>query len=120
LGVDAGTRPDLDASVPAAASALARAAGLPEPVGHVVIDHEHFGSGYGAPTAACREALDLAARLEGLILDPVYTGKALAALMARVRSGHAGSDGEAIVFWHTGGSPALFADRYAGWIAGEA
>ena len=120
LGVDAGTRPDLDESVPAGAAQVARAAGLPEPVGRVVIDHDHFGSGYGAPTDACREALDLAARLEGLILDPVYTGKALAALISRVRSGRAGAGGGAIVFVHTGGSPALFAGRYGEWIADEA
>ena len=50
------------------------------PVGPVVIDHDHFGPGYGKPTAACLEALRAAARLEGLILDPVYTGKALAGL----------------------------------------
>jgi len=120
LGVDVGARPDLEESVPSRAAEVARAAGLPEPEGHVMIDHDHIGPGYGAPTAACREALDLAARLEGLILDPVYTGKALAALITRVRSGRAGADGSPVVFVHTGGSPALFAATYAGWIAGEA
>ena len=127
LGVDVGTRPDLEDSVPAAAVQLAEATGLPRPEGQVAIDHDQIGAGYGAPTPACREALELAARLEGLILDPVYSGKALAALISRVRSGVLGPDGSGrsgdgpvgdrpIVFLHTGGSPALFADRYAGWI----
>ncbi len=118
LGVDVGTRPDLDQSVPAAAAELAAAAGLPPPAGRVAIDHDHFGSGYGAPTRAGREALDLAARLEGLILDPVYSGKALAALIGRVRSGRVTAN-RPIVFLHTGGSPALFAPTYAAWITGD-
>src|SRR5581483_10798821 len=76
LGIDVGTRPDLDVKVPEKATETARLAGLPEPAGTVQIDHERFGEGYGAPTDECREALDLAARLEGLLLDPVYSGKA--------------------------------------------
>ena len=117
LGVDVGTRPDLEDRVPAAAAALAEAAGVETPGGRVAIDHDQIGSGYGAPTAACREALDLAARMEGLILDPVYSGKALAALIGRARSRPASMDGRTIVFLHTGGHPALFAEQYAGWIA---
>lgn len=116
LGVDAGTRPDLDDVVPAKAAAAAEAAGLPAPGGAVQVDHDRFGDGYGAPTSACREALDLAARLEGLLLDPVYTGKALAGLVAAVREGRTPSDGT-IVFLHTGGLPALFEPRYAMWAA---
>jgi D-cysteine desulfhydrase family pyridoxal phosphate-dependent enzyme len=119
LGVDVGTRPDLDDRVPVAASALADAAGVTPPRGRLVLDHDEIGPGYGAPTAACREALDLAARTEGLVLDPVYSGKALAALVRRARSPRSGLDRPAIVFLHTGGSPALFAERYAGWIAPE-
>jgi 1-aminocyclopropane-1-carboxylate deaminase/D-cysteine desulfhydrase-like pyridoxal-dependent ACC family enzyme len=82
-----------------------------------MLDHDRFGDGYGAPTDACREALDLAARLEGLILDPVYTGKAMAGLIAARREGRLAAD-EQVVFLHTGGMPALFAARYATWIAG--
>lgn len=118
LGVDAGTRPDLDDVVPVKARKAAALAGLPEPTGDVVVDHDRFGDGYGAPTARCREALDLAARLEGLILDPVYTGKALAGLVAAVREGRVPEDG-ALVFLHTGGMPALFEPRYAMWAAGH-
>src|SRR6266542_289701 len=81
LGVDVGARPDLDEQVPLKAREVAALAGLPSPVGECHVDHDHFGDDYGAPTDECREALKLAARTEGLILDPVYTGKALAALV---------------------------------------
>ena len=60
-------------------------ADLPPPAGTVQVDHDHFGDDYGDPTDACREALLLAARLEGIVLDPVYTGKAMAALVAAAR-----------------------------------
>lgn len=116
LGVDAGTRPDLDEVVPTKAANAAALAGLPAPTGEVQVDHDRFGESYGAPTASCREALDLAARLEGLILDPVYTGKALAGLVAAVREGRVPPEG-ALVFMHTGGMPALFEPRYAMWSA---
>jgi 1-aminocyclopropane-1-carboxylate deaminase/D-cysteine desulfhydrase-like pyridoxal-dependent ACC family enzyme len=52
----------------------------------------------------------MAARTEGLVLDPVYTGKAMAGLIAALRDGRIGGT---IVFWHTGGSVALFADEFA-------
>ena len=115
LGVDVGTRPDLDEQIPAKAAETAGLAGLAEPVGTVRIDHERFGTGYGAPTAACREALDLAARTEGLLLDPVYSGKAMAGLIAARRDGRIEPDA-LVVFLHTGGLPALFAHAYADWV----
>ncbi len=114
LGVDAGTRPDLDDVVGDKAREAAARAELAPPTGTVRVDHDRFGDGYGAPTAACREALDLAARLEGLILDPVYTGKALAGLIAAVREDRVPRDGS-LVFLHTGGMPALFEPKYAMW-----
>jgi D-cysteine desulfhydrase family pyridoxal phosphate-dependent enzyme len=115
LGVDVGTRPDLDQQVPEKATETARLAGLPEPTGDLQIDHDRFGDGYGAPTDECREALDLAARLEGLVLDPVYSGKAMAGLIAARQDGRIERDTN-VVFLHTGGMPALFASTYAGWI----
>jgi D-cysteine desulfhydrase family pyridoxal phosphate-dependent enzyme len=118
LGVDVGTRPDLDEQVPVKAAEAARLAGRPSPVGACVIDHDRFGEGYGVPTEACREALLLAARLEGLILDPVYTAKGMAGLIAARRSGRIGADTQT-VFLHTGGMPALFAASYAGWVRGD-
>ena len=76
-----------------------------------VIVLEEYGGTYGQPTPECADAIRLAARTEGLILDPVYTGKALAGLVDLVRRGR-WRDGQTVVFWHTGGQPALFA--YAG------
>ena len=59
-------------------------------------------------TDACREALRLVASTEGIILDPVYSGKAMAGLIDHVRTGRIGK-GETVIFLHTGGTPALFA-----------
>ena len=63
---------------------------------------------YGVLTAARREAMTLAAELEGLLLDPVYTATGMAGLLALARSGRLGRD-DTVVFIHTGGLPALFA-----------
>ena len=68
----------------------------------------HAGPGYGIPTPAMIEAVTLTAALEGVVLDPVYTGKAMAGLIDMVRSGACAGD-ETIVFVHTGGAPGLFA-----------
>ena len=116
LGVDVGTRPDLDDQVALKAAAAAELAGRPAPKGTAQVDHDHFGPGYAAPTDECREALDLAATTEGLILDPVYTGKAMVGLIAARRAGRIAPD-QKTVFLHTGGMPALFAHRYAPWIS---
>jgi D-cysteine desulfhydrase len=115
LGVDVGTRPDLDEQVPEKAIETARLAGRPEPGGELQLDHDRFGDGYGAPTDDCREAMDLAARCEGLVLDPVYSGKAMAGLIAARRAGRI-ERATKVVFVHTGGMPALFAASYAEWI----
>ena len=68
----------------------------------------YIGPRYGVVTDGCREALKLAARTEGLILDPVYTGKAMAGLIDQVHTGRI-PKGSKVVFVHTGGMPALFA-----------
>ena len=114
LGVDVGARTDLDTAVPAKAADAAALAGLPAPAGAVRIDPDRVGPGYGAPTEECRRAVRLAARSEGLLLDPVYTGKALAGLMAARDAGSIGPETRT-VFMHTGGLPALFAPPYATW-----
>jgi L-cysteate sulfo-lyase len=67
---------------------------------------DYIGEGYGVPTAGMKEALLLLARLEGLLFDPVYSGKALAGMIDLARRGE--FEGEQIVFLHTGGSAALF------------
>ncbi len=115
LGVDVGTRPDLDEAVPAKAIEAAVMAGRREPAGTVAVDHDHIGDGYGAPSDACLEALRLAARTEGVILDPVYSGKAMAALITAARVGRLPPNGT-VVFLHTGGIPALLSPRYASWV----
>ena len=72
----------------------------------VEIDGTQLGDGYGVPTPAAGEATRLLARTEGILVDPIYTAKALAALIARVRTGT--FDGHRVVFWHAGGTPGLF------------
>jgi D-cysteine desulfhydrase family pyridoxal phosphate-dependent enzyme len=115
LGVDVGTRPDLDERVPELAAATAAATDRPAPGGEIHIDHTRFGAGYGKPTPECLEAIRAVARLEGLLLDPVYTGKAMAGLMGWTREGRF-TDRQSVLFWHTGGAPALFADPFADWL----
>ncbi len=83
--------------------------------GRVEFLDAYAGAGYGLPTDAMVEAVTLAARLEGLLLDPVYTGKALAGLIDLVRRGRFRGD-DTVVFVHTGGAAAL--DAYAGVFAG--
>ncbi|MBC7225093.1 MAG: pyridoxal-phosphate dependent enzyme, partial [Anaerolineae bacterium] len=73
-----------------------------------------FAPGYPDPSEAGLEALCLMARTEGILLDPVYTGKALAGLLDQVRQGRWGK-GDTVIFLHTGGTPALFA--YAGEVS---
>ena len=72
-----------------------------------VVD-DYVGEGYSIPTAGMVEAVRMFARLEGILLDPVYTGKAAAGLIDLIRRGTFRKD-ENILFIHTGGSPALFA-----------
>ena len=68
---------------------------------------DYVGPGYAIPTAQMAEAVRLLARLEGILMDPVYTGKAMAGLIDLVRRGYFGRT-ENILFVHTGGSPALY------------
>ena len=69
---------------------------------------EYVGGFYGCMTGPCREAIELVARTEGIFLDPVYTGKAMAGLIDHIRQGLVGPS-ETIIFLHTGGTPGLFA-----------
>jgi len=73
-----------------------------------VLNTEKFvGKGYGIPSEAGNEAVQLFARTEGIILDPIYTGKAAAGLLAHIREGRFTND-QVVVFVHTGGTPAIF------------
>jgi len=81
----------------------------------VVADCDYVGEGYGLVDAAVIDALKLAARTDGIVLDPVYTGKAMKGLIALARAGH--FEGETVVFLHTGGAQGLFG--YQGEIEGS-
>ena len=73
-----------------------------------IVNFDDFvGKGYGIPSEAGTEAVKLFARTEGIILDPIYTGKAAAGMVAHVREGRFGAD-DVLVFVHTGGTPANF------------
>ena len=74
----------------------------------VVANSDYVGPGYGQPTPEMVEAVNLLARTEGILLDPVYSGKGMAGLIGEIRKGTFSKD-ENIVFVHTGGSAALFA-----------
>ena len=78
----------------------------------VLANEEYCKAGYGVLTNAEREAVRLFAKMEGLLLDPVYTGRAAAGLIDLIHKGFFKKD-ETVLFWHTGGQPALFAEKYA-------
>lgn len=78
----------------------------------VLANADYCGAGYGVLTDAEREAVQLFAKYEGLLLDPVYTGRAAAGMIDLIRKGFFKKE-ETILFWHTGGQPALFAEKYA-------
>ena len=75
---------------------------------HVNLDRRFAGEGYGIVGRREREAITLLARLEGVLLDPVYTAKAMGGLIDMISGGEFTKD-ETVLFWHTGGTPALFA-----------
>ena len=77
----------------------------------VLVNADYAGPGYGVLTAREREAVKLFAKYEGLLLDPVYTGRAAAGMIDLIRQGFFKPD-ETVLFWHTGGTPALFAEKY--------
>jgi D-cysteine desulfhydrase/L-cysteate sulfo-lyase len=91
------------------ANETAKVLGLDETFGpdDVVSFSEFVGEGYGIPTPAGVEAVKLFARQEGIILDPIYTGKGAAAMIAHIREGQFKKD-DVVVFIHTGGLPAIF------------
>ena len=99
------------ASLVGGASALLE---VPAPRSDAVVWDRYIGDGYGVPTKLSREAQDLVARTEGILLDHVYTAKAFSGIMGELRR-----DGikpaSTVVFVHTGGSPALFAEQRIYW-----
>lgn len=77
------------------------------PEGTVVVKDQYVGEGYSLPTKGMVEAVTMFARLEGVLLDPVYTGKAAAGLIDLARSGYF-PVGSNVLFLHTGGAPSLY------------
>ena len=73
-----------------------------------IVRDEYCGAGYGVLTSAEREAIQLMARTEGVLVDPVYTARALAGLIDLIRRGTF-TPQENVCFWHTGGTPGIFA-----------
>jgi 1-aminocyclopropane-1-carboxylate deaminase/D-cysteine desulfhydrase-like pyridoxal-dependent ACC family enzyme len=103
----AGPSDELRAIVAAKVAALRGVAGLATVAeDEIVLVDGQLGSGYGRPTEAADEATRLLARSEGILVDPIYTAKALAGLIALARAG--ALTGPRAVFWHAGGTPGLF------------
>jgi D-cysteine desulfhydrase len=73
----------------------------------VIVQDDYVGAGYSLPTEGMQEAVALFARTEGILLDPVYSGKAAAGLMDLVRQGYF-PPGSHVLFLHTGGAPSLY------------
>jgi len=114
-GVGVGAVDDLAPSVRALARATAEHAGRTPPEGEVRLDEHLSEHAYGAPIAEVHDAIRMVAELEGLVLDPVYTGRAMAGFIAACRRGEFGG-GQPVVFIHTGGLPALLTSRYSDWF----
>jgi L-cysteate sulfo-lyase len=113
IGIDIDAEPErVRADVIALGDGAADLLGLQFEAARVEVVAGHAGPAYGVPHAATIDAIKLAGRLEGLILDPVYSGKCLAGLIALISEGR-WTPADNVVFIHTGGAPALFAYREA-------
>ena len=110
-GYDVAASLDVETEIPALADAIADLLGRPRPIGELRLDRRQAVVPYGEPVDAVFDALRLVARTEGMVLDPVYSGRAMAGLIAGVENGEF-DDEQTIVFVHTGGMPALFTERY--------
>ena len=99
--------PEVEASVKRLVGELVRAVGPPHPRPNTVdVDDSQLGPGYGRRSAAADEAARLLARTEAILVDPIYTAKALAGLVALARTGDLAD--RSVVFWHAGGTIGLF------------
>jgi D-cysteine desulfhydrase family pyridoxal phosphate-dependent enzyme len=78
----------------------------------ILVSADYLGGGYGVMGAAEIDAIRLFAREEGLLLDPVYTGRAAAGMIDLIHKGLL-KQSETVLFWHTGGTPALFSEMYS-------
>jgi len=113
VGVDIDAEPErVRSDVTRLAREVAERLDVPFSELHVDVVAGHAGPAYGVPHAATIEAIRLAGRLEALPVDPVYSGKGLAGLIALIREGRWRANDD-VIFIHTGGSPALFAYQSA-------
>ena len=110
IGIDVdGKSEELRRQLVAIAADCCRRLGIAgDPPGNFELAGGYAAPGYGLPNAGTIEAIKMLATLEGILADPVYSGKAMAGLIDMIRKGRFGKD-ETIVFIHTGGAPALFA-----------
>jgi 1-aminocyclopropane-1-carboxylate deaminase/D-cysteine desulfhydrase-like pyridoxal-dependent ACC family enzyme len=107
VGVAVAHPPDeLRSTIESLLTGLGDLAGVRVDTADVELDGDWLGPGYGRPTDEATEASRLLARTEGILVDPIYTAKALAGLIAAVRSGR--FDRRTVLFWHAGGLPGLF------------
>ena len=112
VGIDIDAEPErVRADVCTFGHAAASLLGRPFDDACVDVVAGHAGPAYGVPHAATVGAIRLAAQTEALVLDPVYSGKGLAGLIALIKTGR-WTAGQDVVFIHTGGAPALFAYRH--------
>lgn len=109
LGVDTGAMADPASAV---ARMVAELSGHPQDTAALQIDRSLLGPGYGSVTDEVLEAMQLAARTEGVVLDPTYTARAMAGLVRAARNGDL-QRGHRTIFWHTGGLPGLLGHREA-------
>lgn len=111
IGIDKGEAGDAPyrEQLATLASAAARLAGSDTLFAEddFIVDEGYLGAGYGIPGDLEREAIGLLARSEGILVDPVYTGRAFGGMLDQIRQGRWGAD-QTLLFWHTGGAPALF------------
>ncbi len=107
LGIAVGRPPDeLRSAVEVTLEGLTELVGEPTDPALILIDGGQLGAGYGVPTEAGSDAAALLARSEAILVDPIYTAKGLAGLIAHAEAGR--WDGQTVVFWHAGGTPGVF------------
>ena len=88
------------------------------PQAEILVNDSYLGGGYGVLDASEVAAIRLFARRTGILLDPVYTGRAASGLLDLARQQFF-NPGETVLFWHTGGGPALFVERYLELLTGQ-
>ena len=107
VGVAVAHPPDeLRSTIESLLPGLGELTGVAVDPAEIELDGDQLGPGYGRPTREATEAGRLLARTEGILVDPIYTAKALAGTIAAVRAGR--FDGRTVLFWHAGGLPGLF------------